>query len=70
MLCITTFVVNKDVPEDIVYNRTKAICENTDRVKEIHQSCKTFDPKIAWKDGGGPVHPGAEKYYREMGFME
>lgn len=70
LLCITTFIVNKDVPDEIVYKITKAICENTDRVRAIHDSCKIFDPKIAWKDGGGPVHPGAEKYYREMGFMK
>lgn len=28
-------------------------------------------PKIAWRDvGGAPLHPGAKRFYREMGYLK
>jgi TRAP-type uncharacterized transport system substrate-binding protein len=27
------------------------------------------DPKMMWRDLGVPLHPGAEKYYKEKGLM-
>jgi TRAP-type uncharacterized transport system substrate-binding protein len=29
----------------------------------------SYDPKTVWKAGDVPLHPGAEKYYRERGYM-
>ncbi len=70
VLHITSIAVHAAVPEDVVYTITKVLCENPDRVWGIHASAKAFDPKVAWKDLGAPIHKGAEKYYREKGYMK
>jgi hypothetical protein len=70
VLHITSIAVHAGVPEDVVYTITKVLCENPDRVREIHASAKAFDPKVAWKDLGAPLHKGAERYYKEMGYMK
>ncbi len=55
---------------DVVYRVVKVVGENPDRVRKIHDSLKAFDPTTGWKDLGAPLHPGAEKYYREKGWMK
>ncbi|MEL7565794.1 MAG: TAXI family TRAP transporter solute-binding subunit [Dehalobacterium sp.] len=68
---LTALMVHKDVPEDVVYRITKIICENVDDIRATHDSAKEFDPKNeVWKDVGAPLHPGAEKYYKEAGFIQ
>ncbi|MGI6574783.1 MAG: TAXI family TRAP transporter solute-binding subunit [bacterium] len=67
---ITTLGVNKNVPEDVVYNIAKIIYENTDRVHQIHDMVKGFDRERAAEDVGIPYHPGAVKYYKEIGLMK
>jgi TRAP transporter TAXI family solute receptor len=66
----TVAIVHKSVPDDVVYAITKAICENKDQLPEIHKSMAIFDPKTAWQNMPAPLHPGAEKYYKEMGYMK
>lgn len=68
--CSVQIVCHKDVPDDVVYRVTKAICENPDRIRSINETTKNFDPATAWKDGQAPLHPGAEKYYREKGYIK
>jgi TRAP transporter TAXI family solute receptor len=70
VLHISSIAVHAGVPEDVVYTITKVLCENADRVREIHASAKTFDPPNAWKNLGAPLHKGAEKYYKEKGYMK
>ncbi|MFH1124650.1 MAG: TAXI family TRAP transporter solute-binding subunit [Pseudomonadota bacterium] len=70
VLHITSIAVHAEVPEDVVYTITKVLCENPDRVREIHASARGFDPKVAWRDLGAPLHKGAERYYREKGYMK
>ncbi len=70
VLHITSLAAHVGVPEDVVYAITKTICENPDRVRAIHASAKTFDPKVAWKNLGAPLHKGAERYYKEKGYMK
>lgn len=70
VLHITSIAVNANVPEDVVYVITKVLCENMDRVHAIHASARGFDPKTAWQNLGAPLHKGAEKYYREKGYLK
>ncbi len=63
-------IVRKDLPEDQVYALTKAVLANPERVRAIHQTYAGFDPATAWQNVGGPLHPGAEKCYKEKGFMK
>ena len=63
-------LINKDVSDEIAYAITKIVCENTDELYKINPANKNFIPEVGWKNVALPLHPGAEKYYREMGYME
>lgn len=75
---VNTFLVahmlfaDKNVPEEIIYNITKAILENTDKLAKIHKVAGSFnakDVKMAI-EGVVPFHPGAEKYLKEKGILK
>jgi TRAP transporter TAXI family solute receptor len=66
----TGIIANAKTPADIVYKLMKTWCENADQVRSIHKSVKTWDCRDSWKDAGGPLHPGAAKFYKEMGYMK
>jgi len=66
---VTELVFNKNVPEDVVYRITKILCENADLVKKV-PSAGTFDPTQASVGLGAPLHPGAERYYKEAGYVK
>jgi len=60
-------VLSKDVPEDIVYNMTKAIFENLESLKAVHPAFGKVSKDSVLNGFGAPLHPGALKYYREIG---
>ncbi len=66
----TIMTANAKVPADVVYRVVKILAEIPDQVRKIHDSVKDYDPTTAWKDLGAPLHPGAERYYRERGWMK
>lgn len=68
----STLITNTSMPDDAVYQITKAINTNADRLRKGHKALEYFDPKRApLRDGlGVPLHPGAEKYYREAGLLK
>lgn len=64
--------VAEDMPDEVAYALAKGICEKRDELVQQFASIAPFDPANAWrpeKVGGVPLHPGAEKYFREMGYM-
>jgi uncharacterized protein len=63
-------VAQKSLPENQVYTFAKSLSENKDRIRSIHKTYSTYEPTTAWQNVGGPLHPGAEKCYREMGVMK
>lgn len=63
-------IINKDVPENVAYTIIKIICENTDELYKINPANKNFKPEVGWKNVALPLHPGAEKYYKDAGFMK
>ena len=59
-------VVTKDLDEDLVYEMTKAIYENTDQI--THAKGKFITAETALEGlGDMEVHPGAAKYFKEKG---
>lgn len=62
-------IINKDVPEHVAYTIIKIICDNIDEVHKINPANKNFIPKTGWKNVALPLHPGAEKFYKEAGYM-
>ena len=58
-----------DTPDQAAYDIAKAVDENHSALKWFIR-IYTYDPNTVWKNFGVPLHPGAEKYYREMGYMK
>ena len=59
--------VNADVPEEHVYLLTKALYENLPFLQAIHPATKAMDVKQAMAGLPVPLHPGAARYYKEVG---
>ena len=68
----TVLITNKDLPEPIAYTVTKTILENKDALVRGHGGLAEFEPRTAWQPDkvGIPLHPGAERAYREKGWMK
>ena len=68
----TVLITNKDLSEPIAYTITKAVLENKDALVRGHAGLAEFDPATAWQPEkvGIPLHPGAERAYREKGWMK
>lgn len=65
-----TFVSSEDVPEDVIYQVVKAVFDNFDRFKKLHPAFENLTEEQMIKDGlSAPLHAGAEKYYKERGWM-
>ncbi len=62
-------IVNKDVPDLLAAAIIRIICENVDELHAINPANKNFDPQTGWKNVALPLHPGAEKFYKEAGYM-
>ncbi|HSI67507.1 MAG TPA: TAXI family TRAP transporter solute-binding subunit [Planococcus sp. (in: firmicutes)] len=60
---LAMLVVQNDLSEDLVYNITQAIYENTDQIQ--HAQAANIDASTALDGVGIPVHPGAQRYYDE-----
>ena len=66
-----TFVTSADVADDVVYTVVKAVFDNFDRFKGLHPAFATLKEEEMIADGlSAPLHPGAEKYYRERGWIQ
>jgi len=66
-----TFVTSATVDEEIVYQLTRAIFENFDQFTGLHPALEILEPETMVSEGiSAPLHPGAERYYREAGLME
>ena len=56
--------VRNDLPEDVVYNMTKAIYDNADKIS--HAKGEFIKAENGLTGIGIPVHPGAQKYFDEV----
>lgn len=61
-------VVNKDVDENIVYLLVKTLFENAKQIHDVHPVAKQLIPENGVKTGV-PLHPGAAKYFKELGLL-
>ena len=63
-----TYIVSNSLSEDQVYNMTKALWESKDEIAKAHAVGSGMDINNAFVTiGNVPLHPGAAKYYTEMG---
>ncbi|MCT8999782.1 TAXI family TRAP transporter solute-binding subunit [Chelativorans intermedius] len=65
-----TLVTSANVPEDVVYILVKSVFDNFDNFKNLHPALANLTPEQMISQGNSaPMHPGAEKYYREQGWL-
>lgn len=65
-----TIVASTNVPDDVVYQVTKAVFENFDDFKRLHPAFETLTKEDMISAGlSAPLHAGAERYYREAGLI-
>lgn len=64
--------LHKDIPEDLVYKMTKVFWENTEFMESFHASQKQLNAETMVKAMVklAPLHPGAAKYYKEIGVLK
>ena len=60
-------ITRADADEELVYQVTKTLYEQRAQVVERHPAGRAINPANAARDTGTPFHPGAERYYREIG---
>ena len=65
----TVIVVTDKLSDELVYNITKAIFDNAQFLKERHNYFKDLSPANIKGAIVAPLHPGAEKYYKEKGVL-
>lgn len=64
-------LVGNHVSDETVYKFTKALLQNQERVRKIHPSLAGFSPQAASRNPTLlPYHPGAARYYREVGVLK
>ena len=66
----TILIASSKTSEDVVYRITKAIIEGRDQYGAVFAAMKGITPKEMGQDYGMPYHPGAAKYYREIGLLK
>lgn len=65
-----TMVTTSDVSDEVAYNVAKAVFENFDTFKRLHPAFANLKKEDMVKAGISiPLHPGAEKYYKEVGLI-
>jgi len=65
------WLVSADQPEDLVYGITKALWNDTSKkLISNHAKGKDVTAETALDGAGIPLHPGAEKFYKEAGLLK
>jgi hypothetical protein len=60
-------ITSADQDEDLVYRVTKTLYENREQVVARHAAGAAINPKNVIRDTGTEFHPGAVRFYREIG---
>lgn len=62
---------SEDLDEELVYNLTKVFFENLEDLKKTHSFLSEVTLESAVEEIAGlEIHPGAERYYKEMGIIQ
>jgi len=68
---VGNFLVTHDgVSDETVYQMTKLLFDNLDRMGAAHAAAKAIDPAKALDGMPIALHPGAERYYKEVGLSK
>ena len=64
---VATYIVSDDLDENLVYNMTKTLFEKAEQLAVAHPKGAELNPEYAVSGISIPIHPGALKYYKEIG---
>jgi uncharacterized protein len=68
---VGNFLITHDgVSDETAYQMTKLLFEHLDQLVAAHAAAKGIDPAKALIGMPVPLHPGAERYYREKGLLK
>lgn len=68
---VMNFLVTREgVSDDVAYIMTKSLFDHLDQLVQTNPAAKDIDVKKAATDLPIPLHPGAERYYREIGILK
>ena len=69
-VAITNILVTRaDLPDDVVYDMTRLLFDNLGRLGNSHSAAKDIKLEAAAQNLPIPLHPGAERYYKEKGAL-
>jgi len=60
-------VAHADLPDDLVFRVVKAAFENHEQMMEVHAAAAATVPANITRNSFLPLHPGAIRYYRQIG---
>ncbi len=63
-------VTHSGVSDDMAYRMTKAMYDNLDTLFAAHNAARAINRDNAIKGMPVPLHPGAERYYKEVGLIK
>jgi TRAP transporter TAXI family solute receptor len=65
-----TVVTNASQPEDRIYDFVRTIFDNFEILAQMHPVLNEIEPReMARSHGTAPLHPGAERFFRERGLI-
>ena len=67
---VNQVVVGSQVSESTVYHITKMMNQKYKEMHKLFAGATDIDPAMALKDNKLPLHPGAAKYYKEVGLTQ
>jgi TRAP transporter TAXI family solute receptor len=68
---LATVVASAKTSPEVVYQIVKAVFDNFDEFRKLHPALATLKPEQMVTDGNSaPLHPGAEKFYKEKGWVK
>ncbi|MBW2093796.1 MAG: TAXI family TRAP transporter solute-binding subunit [Deltaproteobacteria bacterium] len=62
-----TFVTSAKTPDNVVYAIVKEVFDNFEAFKKLHPAYAYLTKKNMLEGLSAPIHPGAMKYYKEVG---
>ena len=68
---LATMVTSAKTPDNVVYQLVKATFDNLEEFKKLHPAFANLKAEEMVKNGlSAPLHAGAEKYYKEKGWLK
>ena len=66
---VNFLITHSDVSDETAYQMTKQLFENLPDLQAAHNAAKQIKLEGALEGMPVPLHPGAERYYKEKGLM-